>query len=158
MSIFSDFFAKIMVLNLFFFKQASRGLFLFIFILFLVTISIIQIEKSVDGVLGIRTKGRRMIGTDKTTELWQPPMVLNLLLWQIWTASNAFQHANMPTVPMNWQELKTRVTWMSKDTFHRWLLESSDEKDQRSEKSKIKWNWLEPRSTSLEPSMLEPNT
>ena len=39
---------------------------------FLVTISI-QIEKSIDGVLGIRTQGRRMVGADKTTELWQPP-------------------------------------------------------------------------------------
>ena len=36
------------------------------------TISIIQIEKSVDGVFGIRTWGRRMIGADETTELWRP--------------------------------------------------------------------------------------
>ena len=28
--------------------------------------------KSVDGVLGIRTWGRRMVGADETTELWQP--------------------------------------------------------------------------------------
>ena len=40
---------------------------------FLDTISIIQIEKSVDGVLGTRTRGRRMVGTDETTELWLPP-------------------------------------------------------------------------------------
>ena len=40
---------------------------------FLITISIIQIEKSVDGVLGIRTRGRRMVGADETTELWRPP-------------------------------------------------------------------------------------
>ena len=38
---------------------------------FLITISI-QIEKSIDGVLGIRTRGRRMVGTDETTELWWP--------------------------------------------------------------------------------------
>ena len=31
------------------------------------TISIIQIEKSRDGVLGIRTLGRRMVGADETT-------------------------------------------------------------------------------------------
>ena len=37
---------------------------------FLVTISI---EKSIDGVLGIRTRGRRMVGADETTELWRPP-------------------------------------------------------------------------------------
>ena len=35
-------------------------------------ITIIQIENSVDGVLGIRTQGRRMVDVDKTTELWQP--------------------------------------------------------------------------------------
>ena len=37
---------------------------------------IIQIEKSVDGVLGIQTQGRRMVGADKTMELWRPPMVI----------------------------------------------------------------------------------
>ena len=40
----------------------------------LITISI-QIEKSIDGVLGIRTRGRRLVGTDKTTELWRPPCI-----------------------------------------------------------------------------------
>ena len=29
-------------------------------------------EKSVDGVLGIRTCSRRMVGEDDTTELWLP--------------------------------------------------------------------------------------
>ena len=60
---------------LFFFlkKWAYPGLFLFIFPSFLVTISIIQIEKSIEGVHGIRTRGRRMVGTDKTTELCRPP-------------------------------------------------------------------------------------
>ena len=50
----------------------SRPLFAY-FRSFLVTISI-QIEKSIDGVLGIRTRGRRMVGADKTTELWRPPL------------------------------------------------------------------------------------
>ena len=40
---------------------------------FLITISII--EKSIDGVLGNRTQGHRMVGTDETTELWRPPLV-----------------------------------------------------------------------------------
>ena len=40
-----------------------------------ITISIIQIEKSVDGVLGIRTQGRRKVGKDETMELWRPPPV-----------------------------------------------------------------------------------
>ena len=43
-----------------------------LFVYFRVTISI-QIEKSIDGLLGIRTRGRRMVGADKTTELWRPP-------------------------------------------------------------------------------------
>ena len=46
----------------------SRPLFVY-FRYFLITISIIQIEKSVDGVLGIRTRGRRMVGAEETTEL-----------------------------------------------------------------------------------------
>ena len=48
----------------------SRPLFVY-FCYFLNTISIIQIEKGVDGVLGIRTRGRRMVGADVTTELWR---------------------------------------------------------------------------------------
>ena len=46
----------------------SRPLFVY-FCYFLDTISIIQIEKSVDGVLGTQTRGHRMLGTDETTEL-----------------------------------------------------------------------------------------
>ena len=40
----------------------SRHLFVY-FRPFLITISIIQIEKSLDGVLGIRTHGRRILVT-----------------------------------------------------------------------------------------------
>ena len=40
------------------------GLFFVYFLSFLITISIMQIEKSLDGVLGIRTWGRRMVGAD----------------------------------------------------------------------------------------------
>ena len=52
-------------------KGQSRPLVCF-FRPFLVTISIIEIEKSLDGVLGIQTWGRRMVVTDETTELWRP--------------------------------------------------------------------------------------
>ena len=55
-------------------KWANPGLFFVYFCSFLITISIIQIEKSVDGVLGIRTQGLRMVGADETTELWRPPL------------------------------------------------------------------------------------
>ena len=44
---------------------------------FLVTISI-QIKKSIDGVLGIQTQDRRMVGADEAMELWRPPNVSNL--------------------------------------------------------------------------------
>ena len=54
----------------------SRPLFVY-FCFFLVTISI-QIEKSVDGVLGIRTRGRRMVIADETTELWRPPTFIDI--------------------------------------------------------------------------------
>ena len=37
------------------------------------TIWTIQIEKSVDGVLGTQTQGGRIDGADKSTELWQNP-------------------------------------------------------------------------------------
>ena len=46
----------------------SRSLFVY-FRSFLIIISI-QIEKSIDGVLGIRTRGCNMVGADETTELW----------------------------------------------------------------------------------------
>ena len=61
--------------NIIFKKWANPGLYFVYFCSFLITISI-QIEKSVDGVLGIRTWGRRMVDTDKTTELWRPPLVI----------------------------------------------------------------------------------
>ena len=60
--------------NIFFFKKNGpiSASFCFYFRSFLATISI-QTEKSIDGVLGIRTWGRRMVGADETTELWRPP-------------------------------------------------------------------------------------
>ena len=45
------------------------GLFFVYFRPFLITISMIQIEKSIDGAFGIRTHGRRMVGADDTTDL-----------------------------------------------------------------------------------------
>ena len=34
-------------------------------------------EKSVDGMLGSRTRGGRMEGADESTELWRHPHILN---------------------------------------------------------------------------------
>ena len=59
--------------KMFFFKYGPiPASFSFIFVLFHIT-NQLQIEKSVDGVLGIRTRGRRTVGADETTELWRPP-------------------------------------------------------------------------------------
>ena len=63
-------------LLLMFLIWAKPGLFFVFFVPFLVTktikflISTIQIEKSVGGVHGIRTQGHRMVGADKTMELF----------------------------------------------------------------------------------------
>ena len=54
---------------LFFLKMGQSRPFFVYFRYFLITISII--EKSIDGVLGIWTRGRRMVGADETTELWR---------------------------------------------------------------------------------------
>ena len=35
----------------------------------------LQIDESVDVVLGIQTRGRRIVGIDGSTELWRPPKV-----------------------------------------------------------------------------------
>ena len=51
----------------------NPGLFSVYFHPFQITITIIQIEKSEDSVLGIRTHGRIFVGADKTTELWKLP-------------------------------------------------------------------------------------
>ena len=51
----------------------NPGLFFVYFRPFLITISTIQSEKTADGVLGIQTRGNRMVDADKTTELWRPP-------------------------------------------------------------------------------------
>ena len=58
----------------------SRPLFFVYFCPFPITISKYEIEKSVDGVLGIRTHSRMMAGADNTTELWRPPYILPCLL------------------------------------------------------------------------------
>ena len=62
-----------------FFKMGHPGLFLFIFVLFSLQ-SQYKMEKSVDGVLGIRTRGRRMVGADETTELCCHPDAAMLLM------------------------------------------------------------------------------
>ena len=51
----------------------SRPLFVY-FRPFLITISIIQIDKSIDGVLGTQTRGHMMVGADNTMELWRLPI------------------------------------------------------------------------------------
>ena len=52
-----------------FFKMGQSRPFFINFCSFLISTLIIQIEKSVDGVLVIRTRGCKMVGADETTEL-----------------------------------------------------------------------------------------
>ena len=55
--------------------------FLFIFVRFSLQFQY-KLKKSIDGVLGIRTRGHRTVGADETTELWRPPIeTLNLLYY-----------------------------------------------------------------------------
>ena len=58
-----------------FFKKilANPGLFFVYLRPFLVPISTIEMEKIIDGVLGIWTWGPSMVSADKTTELWRLP-------------------------------------------------------------------------------------
>ena len=69
------------------------------------TISIIQIEKSRDGVLGIRTLGRRMVGADETTELWRPPKK-EFLVNLFWAGKNDWD-----TIPRKWIYVCCALFW-----------------------------------------------
>ena len=56
--------------NTLIFALLNGPMLLFVYFLpFLIIISIIQIEKSLDGGFGIQTRGRKMVGADETTEL-----------------------------------------------------------------------------------------
>ena len=59
------------VLVIFLKNGQSRHLFFVYFRPSLITISIIAMKKSIDGVLGIQTRGCRMVGADNTMELWR---------------------------------------------------------------------------------------
>ena len=48
--------------------------FLFIFVLFHYNFNVTN-RKSIDGLLGILTRGCRMVGSDKSAELWRHPLV-----------------------------------------------------------------------------------
>ena len=89
----------------FFYKWANPGLFVY-FRSFLVTISI-KIEKSIDGVLGIRTRGHSMVGANETTELWRPPFTPDLVLIQIvipilkWLSKHIINLINQVQIPLS---------------------------------------------------------
>ena len=51
-------------------KKANPGL--FIFILFSFKFQWYKLNKSIGGVLGIRTQDYRIVGADETTKLWRP--------------------------------------------------------------------------------------
>ena len=99
-------------------KWAYPGLFLVYFRPFLITISIIQIEKSIDGVLGVQTHGRMMVGALDYKELWRPPTTKKICPMifakiDLWTAKippNAFK------ILPKWQNVaQSGHTGLSKD-------------------------------------------
>ena len=93
---------------LFFLTNGPIPAFFVYFHSFLVTILITQIEKIVDGVLGIWTRGCRMVVADETMELWRPLLLqdIRLLYSEQWS----------------WTTLKKRFTWFTNwFSFHRFL-------------------------------------
>ena len=73
-----DRFAECALIVLFLIKWAKPGLFLFHFVLFShckdkYSINLTINEKSVEGVLGSRTRGGRMEGADESIEIWWDP-------------------------------------------------------------------------------------
>ena len=66
-------------INKYFFKNMGQSRPLFVYFRPFHITNHLQIEKSVDVVLGIRTRGRRMEGVDETTELWRPPIHKQIL-------------------------------------------------------------------------------
>ena len=64
----------------FFKKWAKPGLFLFIsfFSHDKYSTNLTINDKSIDGVLGTRTRGGRMVGADESTELWRHPNFMNV--------------------------------------------------------------------------------
>ena len=73
LALMSLFFLLILYLSVIYFLKMGQSRPLFVYFgSVLVTISIIQIQKSIDGVLGIWNRGSRMVGTEKTIELWWP--------------------------------------------------------------------------------------
>ena len=67
-------------INFFLKKWAKPGLFLFIsfFSHDKYSTNLTINDKSIDGVLGTRTRGGRMVGADESTELWRHPNYMNV--------------------------------------------------------------------------------
>ena len=71
--------------------MGKPGLIWFIFILFTWQNSTNTIhDKSIDGVLGTRSRGGRMVGADKSTELWWHPKSLTLWSKFLYNMANWF--------------------------------------------------------------------
>ena len=58
------------------------GLFLFIYTRFNKTRHLLQYRLHIGEVLGIRNRGRRMVGTDRSTRLWRPLTIGTLTLFE----------------------------------------------------------------------------
>ena len=76
----------------FFKKWAKPGLIFVYFCSFHMT-NLVQInDKSVDGVLGTRTRDSRMVGADKSTELWRHPFLVFTVSFYFSPTCNCLLH------------------------------------------------------------------
>ena len=95
----------------------SRPLFVYFRALLITTT---QIEKSIGGVLGIRTHGRRMVGGDLNMELCRPPIttepISNLTFYSIGPRGRNFSFVSYKT-NLNWCGCHTHKRFI---TLKRW--------------------------------------
>ena len=71
--IFSSFQWTDVIENILYKNCANPDLFWFIFVLFTLPTIKIKIEKALIFLLGTRHRGRKLVGSDGSTELWRPP-------------------------------------------------------------------------------------
>ena len=69
----------------------------------LMTITIRQIDKSIEGLLGIWTRGHRIVGADETTELWRPPSAVPSFERVRWCQSRNYFSAERSALDRAWK-------------------------------------------------------
>ena len=98
-----------------FFKNGPIPASFCFFCAFLITISIIPIEKSLTGVLGIRTHCCMMVDTDDTTELRRPPSTFIVSLPGIFRVAQYIIIPIQDFLRQNLEYLDFHLSWNSKN-------------------------------------------